>query len=154
MVQELDPGHTAGPGLSLQGLCLGPGRRMWQSPSHCPQHVALGGGDPCGEKAWLTSGSGWWQGRVGGQGTLLRADGQHHQAPFHSQEAGRLLTLLSSVDVANMTGTGPITSWTAQWQPGQHLRMTHKSTRQGVDQDQGAKSGGADSKDWGERQPV
>ena len=116
-VLALNPGHTAGPGLSPWGWCLGPGRRMWQSPCHCSQHPRQGREDLCVEKAWLADGERWWQGRVGGRGTQLRGDGQCHLVPYHSQATGRLLTLLSSDDAANTNGTVPITSWPALWQP-------------------------------------
>ena len=91
---------------------------------------------------------------VGGQGTQLRGDEQHHQELVHSQAVGRLLTPLSSDGEANMSDTALTTSWPGQWQPVQHLQMTHKSTRQGVDQHQEAETGGVGSGDWGERQPA
>ena len=91
---------------------------------------------------------------VGGQGTQLRGDEPHHQELVHSQAVGRLLTPLSSDGVTSTSGTALTTSWPGQWQPIQRWQMTHKSTRQGVDQHLEAESGGVDSGDWGERQPA
>ena len=91
---------------------------------------------------------------VGGLGTQLRADEPHHQVLDHRQAVCTLLTLLSSDGVANRSDTVLTTSLPGQWQPAQHLQMTHKSTRQGEDQLQEAERVGGDSADWGERQPA
>ena len=127
---------------------------MWQSPCHYSLHLAQGKEGPYLGKAWLKGGVRWWQGKVGGQGTQQRGGEPHHQALVHSQAVCRLQTPLSSDGVANTTGTVLTTSWPALWQPVQRWQMTHKSTRQGVDQHLEAESGGVDSGDWGEWQPA
>ena len=89
---------------------------------------------------------------VGGLGTQQREDEPHRQVLDNSQAVCMLLTPLSSDGVANRSDTVLTTSLPGQWQPALHLRMTHKSNRQGEDQLQEAERGGGDRADWGERQ--
>ena len=91
---------------------------------------------------------------AGGLGTQLRADEPHHQVHDHSQAVCTLLTLLSSDGIANRSDTVLTTSEPGQWQPSQHLKMIHKSTRQCEDQLQEAERGGEDSVGWEERKPA